>query len=231
LDIIADLPSNNAMIEFESFVDIRYGLKKQWAGLMYDSLTREATVPITQVDSLLKKIDRIENRIENLINTKVVTDDSKISIDIEKLSKKLDITKTEELKDKILDLVHIILRKDGYSHLQRINFKKEFDIATGKKWLKNLEKIVAEYKWSKYVDLNIVFEDTVDYKYYTDKMDIPYKVLFELYNIYKKIDESEIRTFVKAIILEFNKCYIEDNEEETATEDSHIPYDESNDPF
>lgn len=104
IDIIYDLKENNAINTFESFADVKDNLKKQWAGFMYESLTRKDKVANALIQPLETKLDKIDKNITKLFESKTV-DNNKLSFDLNSLIRETNIENLEEIKDKIQELL------------------------------------------------------------------------------------------------------------------------------
>lgn len=110
------------------------------------------------------------------------------------------------MQDKANEALNVLLYDEFRG--KRVEFKKAFDENLVKEWINNLEEVVKSYKWSKYVEFEILFKDTVPYKYWKNRTSVPYDTVLELYTIIKSFDEEDTNAFIKTILQEFNKHHI-----------------------
>ena len=210
LDIVYSLDINNARYPFESFEDIREILRKQWAGFVYDSLTKESTVSIEKIDSLGKRLERIEHQLKLIAeSTKVTGDSNKITIDIEKLSSEMDIENLEEMQNKIDNLLVDILKDQRFR--PRIQFKQSITEKECSDFLDILNEVVKNYKWSKVVPVTELIKNT-KYAYWENRADIPYKTLLEFSVISNNLSEDDRKLLLKTISIKFNEQFVLDQE-------------------
>lgn len=213
IDIIYDLKENNAINTFESFADVKDNLKKQWAGFMYESLTKKDKVANALIQPLELKLDKIDKNITKLFESKSV-DNNKLSFDLNSLIRETNIENLEEIKDKIQELLldircYILWHDEGFSHENRVYFNKKFTDKTVKEWLDYLKILIQSFKWSKQIHSEKVFEKFNLSKYNKWYNEISYKTLFELYTIYNGLNKEDKEGFYNTVALEFNKNYDE----------------------
>jgi len=209
IDIINSLTSNNATINFESFDEIKESLRKQWSGFMYESLTKQNSVSIDVISDFSSKIDKIDAQIKSLVNSKVNDGKSKtkLSFDITKLINELTTEDLETLQDKIHQSLTDILT---VNNSPRGNFRKEFTEESVETWFVNLDTIVTNYKWSKFVEFKIVFPFKplqIGSTYYISKKDIPFVAIFDLVKIFKTVSVGDKKSFLLTIKDFLNKFY------------------------
>ena len=210
LDILYSLDINNAIYPFESFENIRDSLRKQWAGFFYDSLTKERTVSIEKVERLENRLEKIESLLKKIAeSSKQTKDKNKITIDLEKIISEIDIDELQELQEKIDNLLTEILSAD---YLPRIRIKKEFDEEICEKWLSNLDGIVRNFKWSKYVPITEIINE-VPLSYWKDRLDVPYRALLEFIGIVKSLNQDDRKLLLKTISQKFNEFYEPDEDD------------------
>lgn len=214
LDIINELKEGNAYNIFESFADIKESLKKQWAGFMYESLTRNKKHDELNLKPLEDKISHIDSNLKKLIETKSTSHGSKISFDIGKLSKDYDLENLENLQIKIDNVLKEIFcyeyfnMSDGMTyHPKRVWFNKKVSEEETTAWLKYLDEIVKNYKWSKYIPYNILFKNVHLSKYNKNNSEIPYKSIIELDSIFKAFSNDEKKSFIKTVQQKFIEAY------------------------
>lgn len=213
LDIIHDLKENNAINGFETFADIKETLRKQWAGFMYESLTRKDKAVNILIQPLENKIDKIEKSLSKLIESKTESGDNKLTFDISSLVRETNLENLEAVQDKIQQLLFDIRfntqwTDDGDEHTtQRIYFDKRFTNDMTKNWLETLKDLVQGFKWSKEIHAETVFKGFPLSKYNKWHYEIPYKVLFELYTLYNSLETNDQAVFVNTVSQELNKNY------------------------
>ena len=214
IDIIYDLKENNAINTFESFADVKDNLKKQWAGFMYESLTRKDKVANALIQPLEIKLDKIDKNISKLFESKSV-DSNKLSFDLNSLIRESNIENLEEIKDKIQDLLFDIRyykywNEDiGETNAKRIYFNKEFTDQAAKSWLDSLKELIQSFKWSKQIDCKIVFKGYNLSRFNKYNYEIPYKTLFELFTIYNGLNKEDKTGLYNTVALELNKNFDE----------------------
>ncbi len=210
LEILYNLEINNAVYPFESFENIRDLLRKQWAGYLFDSLTKETTVAIECVEALGKRLDRIEHQLRLIAEGTIRKgDSSKITIDLRKLASDFKIADLELMQDKISENVFELLYQGQDCEYQpRIKFKAQFDNGMACKLFDKIGELIQNYKWSKFIPITEIFIlSEPEYAYYKNRIDVPYKVLFELFGIYNKLEETEKDAFLNTVCLRLNELY------------------------
>ncbi|MCX6641388.1 MAG: hypothetical protein NTW14_13065 [bacterium] len=207
-DLIVALKINNAIFPFESFEEIKDTLKKQWAGLVYDSLDRDKHVPITVIEQFSKKLENIELQIRSLAESKTEeSHGSRIaSFDLKQLSSDLVRTDFQELKKRIEDILDNIIF-DPF-HDQRVIFSEEWDASKVKTWLESLVVLTKEFKWSTTISILELYRGLEEsYRYWKSRSEIPYDYVRELCVIANNIEDSERDSFATTVALKLNKCF------------------------
>lgn len=204
LDLIYDLRKNNAVIPFESFDEIKTNLRKQWAGFIYDAITSNSQVPINIIKPLTLKVENIETKINKLLETKTINKGSKITFDLSDISSEINFENLAAVQNRIYSIISDLLT-DGFRN--RIIFRSELNKEMLSNWLENLDKIIKNYKWSKYIDINIIFRGMGKYSYWKNRAEIPYDSIFKLYQLYISISDEDKDSFLNYILSEFNKYY------------------------
>jgi len=218
LEIIYNLKTNNAIIPYESFDDIKTSLRKQWAGFMYDTITNNKTIPVSSLDLVIEKIDKVENQIRTLIESQVNHQDnnSKITFDISKLTNEInsdDISKIkEQLNDKIFNLLYVDVGEYNTEYKQRVIFRDLISTENIEKWLSSLETKVNQYKWALNLPSNIVFKGIgVSFTYFKNQSEISYDLVLSFYNIYSNIKDSfakeDYDALLNLLVNKFNELY------------------------
>jgi len=222
LDALYNLDINNALYSFESFDDIKDNLKKQWAGFVYDSLTKDKNVAIVHIENIAKRLDKIEHQLK-LFNegTKSVSDHNTITIDIGKLNSEYNIENLLEIQDKINSLLYRLLHTSRGD--RRIIFKEKYDTAKCSEWLDALPKIILKYKWSKYVSINEIFSQ-VPFSYWTNRAEIPHRDLLEFNSIVQKLTDEDKQLLLNTISIKFNNLYEQPIDDENPFKDDDVPF-------
>ena len=225
LDLIHDLPTGNAIITFETFEDIKEGLKKQWAGLMYEALERSTTFAASDLISFDKKIGKIEKYLNELLTTKQSKpSSSKITFDLSKLTTDIEFENLEQLKEKIDTNISGLLREVDRSGIHRRGeFYKKPTLKWIKQWLESLPSIIKKYKWSK----NILFKDlflvnNMGGAWYPGYDDIPYRYVFEINQIYETLDAEGQKALLNTIVKKIEPFVTEPDEPPEPEDD--IPF-------
>lgn len=195
LDIIYSLKTNNAIITYESFEDIKSSLRKQWAGFMYDTITKSKSVPINLVEKIGEKIEKVENQIKLLAEGQIKKEGqaSKITFDISKLAKELNYEEFSKIKDEIHKRLYDLLEQetDFLESHPRIKVRENVEGKNITAWFETLEKLVKKYKWAKSISSSIVFAGLgVKFVYYKIYKDVPYDVVLSFYSMYKNAKEN-----------------------------------------
>lgn len=227
LDIIHELKENNAISPFESFADIKDHLRKQWAGFMYESLSRKDKVITNIIQPLEVKIDRLEKSLNKLIDSKTETADNKLTFDISSLTRETNLENLEEIQNKINNLLYDIRwfdfwTEDGDNVIgQRVYFNKRFTDKITSNWLESLKSLTQSYKWSKQIHVENIFQGFPISKYNKWNFDVAYKTLFELYTLYNSLETNDKEGFIKTVSQELNKNYEKPTPSE---EDEGLPF-------
>lgn len=214
LDIIHELKEGNAYNTFESFGDIKESLKKQWAGFMYESLSRKDK----KIDSIIKpledKIYHIDSNIKKLLEAKTTSSESKISFDIAKLTRDVNLDNLEAIQTKVDQILTSIFCyesvdfNNGETYFpKRIWFDKKFDSELTKKWLESIRELVKIYKWSKHLLVKDIFKGFHISKWMKHHTEILYKNIFELNSLYESFSKEDKIIFINTVMQRFNDSY------------------------
>lgn len=216
LDIIYSLKTNNAIITYESFEDIKDSLRKQWSGFMYDSITKSKSVSVSLVEKIGEKITRVENQIRLLAEGQISKQSgaSKITFDISKLAKELNLEEFAKIKNEVHTMLNNLLEEDTspFESHERIRFRQKVETKNINEWLISLEKIIKLHKWANSVSVTIVFSGIgVKYVYYKRYKDIPFDLLVNFYSLYtsakENLSEEDIEGLFTVICNKFNEYY------------------------
>lgn len=213
LDIIHEMKDGNAINTFESFTDIKDTLRKQWAGFMYESLTKKEKVS-TIIQPLESKIDRIEKSISKLFENKTSETDSKVTFDISSLTREANLDNLTKMQEEIESLLSDVINyvfydfDEGFpSTGRRVTFNGKFTNDMSKRWLENLKSITQSFKWSKEVSVVDLFKGFPLTKYSRNNSKVSYKTLFELYTLYNSFEEEDKNNLVNTITHYLNINY------------------------
>ncbi len=227
LDLVYSLESNNAIIPYESFDDIKNSLRKQWAGFMYDSILEKNSVPSSFVDKVDKKMDKIEYQLRTLIDNQLneKKDETKLSFDLRKIITEQSLDDFEELRDKIFNLVNEIFVDTDWNgnYYERLTFLEKVEKADFIKWIDSLDNALLKLKWAKTISINIIFQNLpTPFTSYYENEEISTKIPTEFGVIMKdlknRLEEEEYNNLLDVLIIEFNKHYHEQVQNNDVTE-------------
>lgn len=230
LEIVYEQKENNAINTFETFIDIKDSLRKQWAGFMYESLSRKEKNVISIIQPLENKIDKIEKSISKLIESKTVDNENKLSFDLTALSRENDLVNLESIQNKINQLLFDVRNfeywsDDGHeSSGQRVYFNKRFTSNMAKEWLDTLKTITQSFKWSKMIHVETIFKGFPLSKFNRWHNEILYKTLFELYSIYNSLADEDKVNLTNTVAEELNKNYEKPPTPTASENDDDLPF-------
>jgi hypothetical protein len=230
LEIVYEQKENNAINTFETFIDVKDSLRKQWAGFMYESLTRKDKNVSSVIQPLEGKIDKIEKSLSKLIESKTVDNDNKLSFDLTALSRENNLESLESLQNKINQLLYDIIQydywnEDGENNVgQRIYFDKRFTSDMAKAWLDSLKILTQSFKWSKSIHCETVFKGFPISKFNRWHFEIAYKTLFELYTLYNSLNDEDKIGLTNTVAQELNKNYEKPPTPKTDALDDDLPF-------
>ena len=230
LDIIHELKEGNAINTFENFADIKETLRKQWAGFMFESLTKKDKISIAVIQPLETKIDRIEKSITKLFENKTSENGDKVTFDLSNLTRETNIENLVKLQEQIQSLLYDITHfhfwtEDGEEiGGQRVYFNKQFTIETAKQWLEYLKPLTQSFKWSKGVNVETVFKGFPLAKFNKHHYEIDYKTLFELFTIYNSLTEEDKESLVNTVCQGLNIGYEKPLVKPPTTEIDDLPF-------
>ena len=192
---------------------MKENLKKQWAGFMYESLTKKDKVENALIQPLDAKLDRIDKNISKLFESKSI-ESNKLSFDLNSLIRETNIENLEQIKDKIEELLYDIrcfdyYDEDGQSQGRKVYFSKKFTPETAKLWLDSLKTLIQSFKWSKQIHSSKIFANFNLSKFNKFNNETAYKTLFELYTIYNRLNKDDKTGFYNTVAFELNKNYDE----------------------
>ncbi len=225
MDIIYELKEGNACNTFESFGDIKESLKKQWAGFMHENLTKKDKKLEATIKPLEEKISHIDSNIKKLLESKTSTNNSKISFDITKLTRDINLESLETIQTTIDQTLNSIFCYEkfndfSFTYEKRMWFGKQFDSIKTKNWLESLKDLVQNYKWSKFLMIKDIFKGFDMSKYMKHHTEIPYKVIFELNSLYESFSKEDKISFINTVMRRFNDAY----EAPKIADDDNLPF-------
>ncbi|HEY3401363.1 MAG TPA: DUF4062 domain-containing protein [Geothrix sp.] len=218
LDILYNIDINNAIYSFESFDEVKETLRKQWAGFFHDALTKNKTVSLEKVEAIEQKLNKIEQQLRLLVDSKTTSSGSQnISIDVTKLVNELNVEDLDNIQSQIKLSLDDILTNGLHP---RLKINKRFSPSIAKEWLDGLGGIVANYKWSQTVSINEIVNH-VDFVYWKNRQEVPYRSLFDLYSIYSKFSPEDQDALAITVSTRFNEYY---EEKKAPEKDEDIPF-------
>lgn len=203
--------TGNAVITYENFDDIKSNLRKQWAGVMYEFLTQDRSVPKQFVQDISLKIDKLNDQIYKLFDTRKKEVNSKITFDVSQLTNSFNFEEVEKIRDSLFELLNKILAPKGLKRLIGVEFIYDDVIA----WINSLILKINIYKWSQFVDCQDLFSHLVDKFYRIPHFRISSKIILQFVSLVqecqKRLDEEEYRNMINAIVLALNRLDSDDD--------------------
>lgn len=203
LDLIHELPSGNAVITFETFEDIKESLKRQWAGLIYEALDRDSNISSSDLVSLEAKVDKVAGYLQDLLGSKKNHKESgKVTLDTSKVARDIEKDKFDDLKQRTINSIRLMLRPEFYPNAIRAHFAKRPSVKAMKDWVKILPSLLKKYKWADTINVRELFP-TMVVSWYTDHMYVPINAVKDFQDIYTSLgtadQESVLHTFIMQI--------------------------------
>lgn len=212
LDIIYDLKENNGIHLFETFNDIKLGLKRQWAGLMHEALTKKERANTSSISLLDLKVEQLDKKISQLLEARTIEGGNKMSIDLSSILQNSLSTQLEEFKskfDSLLDDICMYTDTDNWGNQyynNRVTFKEPVTNEISRKWLDHLEEILQSYKWSKRINVQILFNNYSLGDYDRSYSEVNYQTIFDLFSLYNSLSDEDKTKFTNTVTARFNKC-------------------------
>lgn len=214
LDIISELRDGNAISTFESFGDIKESLKKQWAGFMYESISKKDKKLEATIKPIEERLNSLDSSIKKLLEVKTSNNEKQISFDISKITQEKSIEALQQTQNNIDNLLNSIfcypdknLLGDIVGWKKKVWFSKYFDQKLTKEWLESLKKLVNDYKWSKRLSVNDIFFGFHCSTFLTRFEEVEYSKIFELNSIYEALEDKDKITFVNTAMQRFKNAY------------------------
>ncbi|MBI0398019.1 DUF4062 domain-containing protein [Cyclobacterium marinum] len=227
LEIIYEQKENNAVNTFENYTDIKESLKRQWAGFMYESLTRKEKNVSSLIQPIESKIDRIEKNISKLFESKTANEENKLSFDLTVLTRENNLENLKSIQEKIHQLLNDIIyysdsTEEGQATSgQRIFFDKRIEFELAKVWMQELDILISSFKWSKFIHVETVFKDFPIHSYDKWYNEVSYTTLFELNSLYKSLKAEDKNNLANTVMNELNKNIIDNP---LSLEDDILPF-------
>ncbi len=208
IDILSELNMNNAILTFETSIDIQEQLKKQWAGFMYEGLMsqlkKDSIINNKDLSDVISKIDRIDKIINNLI--KEDSQNGKISLDISNIKSNIDYSKLEQYQEVFEKCTNDIIYNlnTHYEDKRRGTFNEKVTPENILLWLNTLDETLKKYAWSKNIQFENVFY-TLNCSQFDGDENIPYKALLDLNLLFSGITNDQKEPFVNSLVEKFRK--------------------------
>lgn len=190
------LLTNNAVSVFETFNDIKQHLKKQWAGFIYDSITK--SYDSMNFRELVKTVSYIQDMMKSLVSN----DDQKMEVTLNTESLNDTIKRGEEKSniEKARNILDVILY--AKTNKKWLCMSREVNDTDVEKWLSNLFSVAKKHKNEQEVKFYDVYRGLPLISIWDSSREyVQMKLINEFIEIYKKTNEgSEARNRIMAII-------------------------------
>ncbi len=214
LDSIHELSLNNSYFEFENSDDIKFNIKKQFAGYFYNALKQTQEKMIDKTGFERKTLDKLE-QFEKVLTS--LADNLKDSnqqqhLDLSRFINSAEVSELTDLREQFENSVQAVLyyfvQADYYNgddhYAERVTFtenlRNEIGFAKISKWVNSLKDFVNTYKWTQNISSEIVFSE---FKCVLNKLysEIPLYALERLAALYEL--EQDKGSFLKSIQSKF----------------------------
>lgn len=199
---------------FEFSTDIKSSLKQQWAGAMYDYLTKDKSVSKQEIQKLTDKIDGIASTFRSLIDGKNLAEDS-LSFDLSSIRSAQNLSNVEEIKKEVFGFLEEILT-DGDRVILELQQNATLNRSDITKWLNDLLGKIEIYKWQPYVSLNDIFSSiagkVIIWAGVKSKVSSLKTIQFciTMKNLKEKLSENEYSSLIAAIYGRFKDIPVDD---------------------
>lgn len=226
LDVVYSLETNNAVISYDTFDDIKNTLRKQWAGFMYDSIVSNRQISHSAIEEINKNIAKIDSQLRSLIESQIPSEKEgkHVSFDITKLITEVSSDDFVRLRDRIHELTTYFLIDEGFdSYDNRVVFHEEITQQSFIRWIEGLEDVGIKFKWAKTIGVDILFTGLLSsYSWFSDHMEIATKKVMEyamlLKELKNRLEDNEFKSLIDVLVIEYNKYY-SDDENQNAGDD------------
>lgn len=203
--------TGNAVITYENFDDIKNNLRKQWAGVMYEFLTQDRSVPKQFVQDISLKIDKLNDQLYKLFDTRKNGTNSKITFDISQLTNSFNFDEVEKIRDSLFEFLNKILAAKGLKRLIGTEFIYDDVII----WVNSLISKINIYKWSQFIDYHDIFAPLADKLYRIPYFRISSKIILQFVSLVqecqKRLDIEEYSNMINALVLALNRLEYDDD--------------------
>ncbi len=206
LDEINELKSGNAYFKFESSVDIKENLKKQWAFFMQESIRKycddvKEEDEKVELKEISKKLNQVYVTISSLSKDKIAED----KISINSLLKAVEINSLVEIQERLSKILTNIFEVENPYNSFSSYYCIELSSLPGneeiERWLESLNEILKAFKWSEKIKIKDLFKEAnFPFINMLDDIGINYKDVLELYKFYEgcKYDKEAFINRIKA---------------------------------
>lgn len=234
LDSINELNLNNSYFEFENSEDIKFNIKKQFAGYLYNALKHTQEKLIDKIGVEKKTLDKLEQFEKVLTSLADSLKDSNQQQAIN-LSTFINVAEVSELADlreqfdnSAQDVFCYFVQGNYYNeedhYVPRVAFTEDLRNDAGftkiSKWVNSLKDFVNTYKWTQNISSEIVFSE---FSCKLNKMysNIPLYALERLAALYEL--DPEKNSFIKSIQSKFIPLIEQEENTSIATSAFYAP--------
>jgi len=133
------------------------------------------------------------------------------------LASEFDISDLEEMQKKIGDTLTVILYE---WQKPRVKFHTRFDNEQVAAWFDKVSALIEDYKWSKTIPVTEIWKQRLTY--WEDRVEVPYKALFDLCRIYNSLSEEDRSSLLNTVSLRFNEFF--EAKRDDVVPDEEIPF-------
>ena len=144
--------NNLSVCTFELADEIKQNLTKQWAGAMYEYLTKDKSIPNTSLYELSSKIERLNDMILKLVDNKQTENGTEITFDVKSLIGDQKFSTIEQIKNKVFGALQDILPYGQSRRSLRKHPNVSFSPDDINRWVSELEKNLDVFKWRSYLN-------------------------------------------------------------------------------
>ncbi|RTL01997.1 MAG: DUF4062 domain-containing protein [Proteobacteria bacterium] len=214
LDSIHELSLNNSYFEFENSDDIKFNIKKQFAGYFYNALKQTQEKMIDKAGFERRTLDKLE-QFEKVLTS--LADNLKDSnqqqhLDLSRFISSAEVSESADLREQFdnstQEIFYYFVQADYYNeedhYMKRVTFtenlRNENGFAKISIWVDSLKDFVNTYKWTQNISSEIVFNG-FDCELNKSYSEIPLHALERLAALYDL--EQDKNSFIKSIQSKF----------------------------